>query len=98
MQFEQQRSHVASFIECYMKEHGVSKQEAYIEARKQLTNAWKDMNKEFLQLFQVPTVVLQLIMNFARLACIFKEGDFVNSRSEFKDMITMLFVKPLNVQ
>ncbi|KAH0739191.1 hypothetical protein KY290_037896 [Solanum tuberosum] len=37
--FEQQRSHVASFIECYMKEHGVSKQEAYVEAQKKLANA-----------------------------------------------------------
>ncbi|XP_059299097.1 sesquiterpene synthase 12-like [Lycium ferocissimum] len=39
---EQQRGHVASIIESYMKESGVSKQEAYIEFQKEVTNAWKD--------------------------------------------------------
>ncbi|KAH0640640.1 hypothetical protein KY285_037226 [Solanum tuberosum] len=57
--FEQQRSHVASFIECYMKEYGISKQEAYVEARKKLTNAWKDINEEFLTPSEVPLFVLE---------------------------------------
>ncbi|KAG5588838.1 hypothetical protein H5410_049272 [Solanum commersonii] len=95
--FEQQRSHVASFIEYYMKEYGVSKQEAYVEARKKLTNAWKDMNEEFLTPSEVPLFVLEQVINFARLAYIFKEGDFINTRSEFKDMITLLFVEPVKV-
>ncbi|XP_006358819.1 germacrene C synthase-like [Solanum tuberosum] len=95
--FEQQRSHVASFIECYMKEYGVSKQEARVEARKELTNAWKDMNEEFLRSSEVPTFVLEQVINFARLAYIFKEGDFINTRSEFKNMITLLFVEPVNI-
>ena len=31
LQFEQKRGHVASGIECYMKQNGVSKQEAHDE-------------------------------------------------------------------
>ncbi|PHU21141.1 Germacrene C synthase [Capsicum chinense] len=45
---EQQRKHIASFIECYMKEYRASRQEANAEVEKNLTNAWKDMNTEFL--------------------------------------------------
>ncbi|KAH0640642.1 hypothetical protein KY285_037228 [Solanum tuberosum] len=90
--FEQQRSHV-----CYMKEYGVSKQEAYVEFRKKLTNAWKDINEEFLTPSEVPLFVLEQVINFAHLAYIFKEGDFINTLSEFKDMITLLFVEPVKV-
>lgn len=49
LQVEQQRGHVASFVEYYMKEYGTSKQEAYVEMWKKITNAWKDINKELLR-------------------------------------------------
>nr|XP_016447265.1 PREDICTED: uncharacterized protein LOC107772284 [Nicotiana tabacum] len=67
---EQQRKHIASFIECSMKELGGSKQDAYAEAQKKITNAWKDMNKDFLCSThdKVPTFVLELVINIARLA------------------------------
>uniref|UniRef100_A0A7N2MVS3 Terpene synthase metal-binding domain-containing protein n=1 Tax=Quercus lobata TaxID=97700 RepID=A0A7N2MVS3_QUELO len=45
-EFEQERGHVVLGIECYMKQYGVSKQEAHDEFRKQIMNAWKDKNKE----------------------------------------------------
>ena len=60
MQFEQERGNIASSIECYMKQHGVSEQQAYEEFHKQLENAWKDINEECLR----PTAVL----NFSRAA------------------------------
>nr|XP_016485067.1 PREDICTED: (E,E)-germacrene B synthase-like [Nicotiana tabacum] len=94
---EQQRKHIASFIECYMKEFGGSKQDAYAEAQKKITNAWKDMNKDFLCSTQVPTFVLELVINIARLAYIFEENDFASAQSEFKDKIMLLFVEPVNV-
>ncbi|TYI58058.1 hypothetical protein E1A91_D11G326200v1 [Gossypium mustelinum] len=37
--FEQERGHVSSAVECYMKQHGVSMQEAYNEFYKQINNA-----------------------------------------------------------
>ncbi|KAG5601162.1 hypothetical protein H5410_032532 [Solanum commersonii] len=42
---EQKRAHIPSIIECYMKEYGASKEETYIEFQKEITNAWKDINK-----------------------------------------------------
>ncbi|MFQ6635362.1 hypothetical protein Gotur_011649, partial [Gossypium turneri] len=46
---ERERGHVSSAVECYMKQYGVSMQEAYDELYKQLNNAWKDINEEFLK-------------------------------------------------
>ncbi|MFQ6669277.1 hypothetical protein Gotur_034597 [Gossypium turneri] len=47
--FEQKRGHVSSTVECYMKQHGVSMQEAYNEFYKKINNAWKDINEECLK-------------------------------------------------
>nr|XP_016437571.1 PREDICTED: (E,E)-germacrene B synthase-like [Nicotiana tabacum] len=96
---ERQRKHIASFIECYMKEFGGSKQDAYAEAQKKITNAWEDMNKDFLCSThdEVPTFVLELVINIARVAYIFEENDFASAQGEFKDKINLLFVEPVNV-
>ncbi|KAF2285862.1 hypothetical protein GH714_008471 [Hevea brasiliensis] len=48
-EFEQKREHVASGVECYMKEHGVSEEEVMKLFRKQIANAWKDINEECLK-------------------------------------------------
>ena len=45
---KKKKGHVDLAIECYMKQHGACKQEAYDEFNKELSNAWKDINKEFL--------------------------------------------------
>ncbi|KAM3249912.1 hypothetical protein P3L10_011682 [Capsicum annuum] len=81
-----------------MKEYGASRQEANAEVEKNLTNAWKDMNTEFLHsTHEIPMFVLELVINIARSAYIFKENDFATSQREFKDKITLLFVDPVNV-
>ncbi|XP_060181335.1 sesquiterpene synthase 14b-like [Lycium barbarum] len=93
---EQQREHGASFIECYMKEYGASKQEAYAEALKEITNAWKDLNAEYLRATEVPTIVLDPALNLARLVEILEGDDFTNSKNKLKDVITLLFVDSVN--
>ncbi|KAK9151948.1 hypothetical protein Syun_010257 [Stephania yunnanensis] len=42
---EQKRGHVASALECYMKQHGVSEQAVHDEFDKMLDSAWKDLNE-----------------------------------------------------
>ncbi|CAK9142772.1 unnamed protein product [Ilex paraguariensis] len=66
-QHEQERGHVASAVECYMKQHGASKQEAYAEFDKQVTNAWKDINQECLHPTAVPISFLMRVLNLARV-------------------------------
>ncbi|KAJ9676260.1 hypothetical protein PVL29_024995 [Vitis rotundifolia] len=46
--FEQKRGHVASGIECYMKQYGVSEEQVYSEFHKKVENAWLDINQEFM--------------------------------------------------
>ncbi|KDP31578.1 hypothetical protein JCGZ_14803 [Jatropha curcas] len=41
-EFEQERGHVASAVECCMKQYGVSKQEAYEKLNKIVANIWKN--------------------------------------------------------
>lgn len=93
---EQQREHGASFIECYMKEYRASKQEAYVEARRQIANAWKDINTDYLYAAQVPTFVLEPALNLSRIVDILQEDDFTDSQNFLKDTITLLFVDSVN--
>ncbi|XP_059299095.1 sesquiterpene synthase 9-like isoform X2 [Lycium ferocissimum] len=96
---EQQRGHVASIIESYMKESGASKQEAYIEFQKEVTNAWKDINREFLHPTEVPMFVLERVLNLARVIdTLYQEKDgYTNSKGKLKDMINLLFVESVKI-
>ncbi|KAJ4724505.1 Casbene synthase [Melia azedarach] len=48
-EFEQKRGHVASCMECYMKQYGLSRMDAMEELKRMSTNAWKDLNEESLE-------------------------------------------------
>ncbi|PHU14550.1 (-)-germacrene D synthase [Capsicum chinense] len=61
---EQQREHVASIVECYMNEYGLSKQEAYAEIRKEITNSWKDINEEIICSSKVPITTIGIKSQF----------------------------------
>ncbi|CAI0441021.1 unnamed protein product [Linum tenue] len=54
-EFEQKRGHAASSIQCYMKEHGVGKEEAMAAVRGIAEDDWKIMNGEILRLLNPPT-------------------------------------------
>ncbi|KAG7957473.1 hypothetical protein I3843_11G176800 [Carya illinoinensis] len=41
----QKRGRIASTVECYMRQHNVTGEEAVHELRKQVTDAWKDITK-----------------------------------------------------
>lgn len=82
-----------------MKEYGVSKQEAYVEMRKKITNAWKDINKELLRPTAVPMFILERSLNFSRLADTFLKDDdgYTNPKSKVKDLIASLFVESVDI-
>ncbi|XVF04989.1 hypothetical protein REPUB_Repub05bG0131200 [Reevesia pubescens] len=74
--FEQERDHVASGLEIYMKQYGVSEQEAGEELNKKVENAWKDINQGFLKPVPVPVLVLMRNLNMARVMdCLYQEQD-----------------------
>nr|WNI01934.1 terpene synthase [Psidium guajava] len=65
--YEQERGHSASSVECFMEQYRVTEEEAKEELRKQVVDAWKDMNEEVRRPTVVPKLLLVRILNFARV-------------------------------
>ncbi|XP_047331223.1 sesquiterpene synthase Cop-like [Impatiens glandulifera] len=97
--FEQQREHVASAVECYMNQHDALEELATINLRKQITDAWKDINFECIRPTKVPMNILSRVMNMARyMDMMYKEEDgYTNSKTKAKDYITSILVSEVDV-
>ncbi|KAK8589129.1 hypothetical protein V6N12_023535 [Hibiscus sabdariffa] len=73
--FEQERGHVSSAVECYMKQYGTSMQATYDEFFKQIKDAWKDINEGFLKPTAAPTSALNRILNLTKVIDLFYMGE-----------------------
>ncbi|KAJ4967745.1 hypothetical protein NE237_014446 [Protea cynaroides] len=94
---EQERGHVCSSVECYMKQYSVTEEEACYEFNKRVENAWKDINQGCIKPTAVPMPFLMRIVNLARMIdVIYKHKDgYTNALSVLKEYITLLFIDPL---
>ena len=94
VQFEQERGHVASAIECYVKQYSVSKQQAYDEFNKQIVNAWNEINQGFLVPTSMPILILIRVLNLTRVVdIIYKENDeYTHVGKVMKDNIASLLI------
>ncbi|KAL6514848.1 hypothetical protein OROGR_020427 [Orobanche gracilis] len=98
---EKARGQVASGIECYMKEYGVTEEEAMSKFLEMSTNAWKDSNEEYLR----PSCckyrdVMEKLLNLNRIIKVTyanHEDGFTNPKKLYKHLITALFVEPIQV-
>ena len=99
LQFEQERERVVSGIECYMKQYGVSMQEVHDEFRKQIVNAWKDINKECIRPTEVPVPLLTRVVNLARVMDLFykDEDAYTHLGGVNVEGITSMLVDPIPV-
>ncbi|KAK9269516.1 hypothetical protein L1049_001291 [Liquidambar formosana] len=97
--FEQQRGHVASAVECYMKQHGVSEQEVREEFNRQVTDAWKVVNQECLKPTAVPMLILMRVLNLARMIdVVYKDEDgYTNAGIVLKDSVSSLLTDPVAI-
>ncbi|KAE9588713.1 putative gamma-muurolene synthase [Lupinus albus] len=95
-QFEKERGHVSSALDCYMKQYGVTKQEAIDEFQRQVINVWKDINEECLEPIEVPKSLLERVINMSRATnMLYKEGDgYTHSKGSTKKNIVDLFLNP----
>ncbi|XP_023909257.2 (-)-germacrene D synthase [Quercus suber] len=95
--FEQARGHVASAVECYMAQFGATEEEAINEFRKQVIDAWKDINKESLYPTIVPMPVLMRILNLSRVMdVVYKDQDgYTNAGIVLKDFIRSMLIDPV---
>lgn len=101
IKFEQERGHVASAVECYMKQHGVSEEKACDELNKKVEDAWKDINEELVirPTSGVPGAVLERILNLARVMdFLYKEGDgYTHVGNVAKTGISSLLIDPIPI-
>ncbi|KAJ4705687.1 Valencene synthase [Melia azedarach] len=102
-EFEQKRGHIASAVECYMKQYSVSKEEAVKVLKQEVANAWKDMNEGFILMsnnnnpsWAVSFPLLESILNFVR-ACdfIYKDGERYTHPYLMKDQIASVLKDPM---
>ncbi|KAL6130118.1 hypothetical protein ACLB2K_068499 [Fragaria x ananassa] len=93
--FEQKREHNASAIECYMKQYGATEEEAEVELTKQVNEAWKDINEEWLEATPIPRLLLSLILNFARTSELLYKGEdvYTHSGNVLKGYVASLFIE-----
>ncbi|KAF3450150.1 hypothetical protein FNV43_RR06230 [Rhamnella rubrinervis] len=96
-EFEQKRGHVATGVQCYMKEHGVSKEEVHRVFGEQIDDAWKDINQEFLKSTDIPVPFLIRVLNLSRVIdLLYKDEDaYTHVGKSLRDGITSLLIDPL---
>ena len=82
-----------------MKQHGATEDEAVQEFRKQITDAWKDINEGFIHPTSVPMPVLMRILNLARVMdVVYKNEDgYTNGGAVLKDFVSSLLIDPVAV-
>lgn len=100
LQFEQERGHGASAVECYMKQYGATQEEAVVEFKKRVTYACKDINSECLQPTAVPMPLLMRVVNLARtFHFVYKDGTdcYTNSGTKMKKILTSVLVDPVPI-
>ncbi|KAJ4841349.1 hypothetical protein Tsubulata_041365 [Turnera subulata] len=101
-EIEQERGNVASTVECYMKEYGVSKEEAHEVIKKFIEDDWKYINEEFMKEDgAIPKKILKIFLGYARVMEALY-GDFSNnwydvSNTTTKEMMEALLVNPIPV-
>ncbi|MED6158283.1 hypothetical protein PIB30_031340 [Stylosanthes scabra] len=98
-ELEQKRGHVASYLECYMKEYDVSREEAIKEAEKRVSDAWKDINEECLMPTKVPMLFLIRPLNMTRfIGVMYKnEDNYTHSKGLMKKYIQDLLIDPVPI-
>ncbi|KAF8029949.1 hypothetical protein BT93_E2386 [Corymbia citriodora subsp. variegata] len=97
---EQERGDAASSVECFMKQYGVTEEEAMEVLRKQVVDAWKDINEELCHPTAVPTFLLVRILNYSRTFHVIyndEKDHYSHAGTRFKELVTSLLVNPLPI-
>ncbi|XP_060191001.1 sesquiterpene synthase 15b-like isoform X2 [Lycium barbarum] len=86
-------------LECYMKEYGVTKEEANTDIRKIIENSWKDINRGCLKPTAVPRILLMPVLNLARMSefAYTDEDAYTFSKNNFREAVSMVLVDPITL-
>ncbi|KAG9454161.1 hypothetical protein H6P81_007065 [Aristolochia fimbriata] len=96
--FEQQRGHVESTVECFMRERGLTEKEVVDLFRQYYAVAWKDINQGCMKPTPYPTKLITRPVNLARVMEVLYEDNkdgYTFSHGRTKAMISSLVVDPI---
>ncbi|KAL5151663.1 putative terpene synthase 2 [Glycine soja] len=95
--FEQQRVHVASAVECCMKQYNISQAEAYHLIHNDVEDGWKVINEECLKSNDIPKSVLDCVVNLARMSMVSYENhqDKFTNGELLKGYVSSLLMDPM---
>ncbi|KAF7123140.1 hypothetical protein RHSIM_Rhsim12G0120300 [Rhododendron simsii] len=89
---EDERSHVTTGVDCYMKQYAVSRAEAIGELLKIIENAWIDINEEMMRPTMISRDLVIRVLNFTRLyGVVYKYNDGYTQPECGKDSIIALY-------
>ncbi|KAG4980491.1 hypothetical protein AAZX31_12G129700 [Glycine max] len=96
----EERRHVASSIESYMKQHNTSRQDAINKLLEMVKSAWKDINEACLNPTEVPMNFLLRVVNLVRMIdVLYKDEDnYTNAGGLMKDYIKTLLVNKMSAR
>lgn len=88
------RGYVPNAVNCYMRQYGVTKQEAVRELHKFVIDADKAINEELLKTIGVSRLVLKALMNFSQVIALCYNGyeGFTDPEEKIKEYMTLLLV------
>ncbi|XP_074318954.1 (-)-drimenol synthase-like [Silene latifolia] len=97
---EKNRDHVASAVECYMSQYGVSEEEAEEKLRDLVEEAWKDLNQEMFRPTKLPRPLMTRILNLSRVIEVFYrlgDDDYTVVSENMKEKIHAVLIDPVMV-
>ncbi|CAA3011497.1 vetispiradiene synthase 2-like [Olea europaea subsp. europaea] len=97
---EKERGQIATGIESYMKENQVTKEVAVDKFFEMVTNAWKDINEEYMRPTSSPREILMRILNLERIIDVTYKGNedgYTQPQKVLKPHIISLFIDLVEV-
>ncbi|CAL4946416.1 unnamed protein product [Urochloa decumbens] len=90
---------VASSFECYMKEHGMTAEDAIAAFAKMVEHAWRRINRACIELDHGILPAAQIVVNMTRtLETLYHGGtDAYTFSGNLKEIVTSLFLKDLDL-
>ncbi|XP_073279190.1 germacrene A synthase-like isoform X2 [Primulina huaijiensis] len=97
---EKERCQKSTGIDCYMKDYGVTMEEAMNKIEEMATDAWKDVNENFKRPFPCSKEVLMIILNITRVIdVVYKnnEDGYTHPEKVIKPLIVAMYIEPFKI-
>ncbi|KAF4350760.1 hypothetical protein G4B88_000907 [Cannabis sativa] len=84
------------YHKCYIKQYGVTDEEAIEKLNEQVNDSWKDLNEDLLYPIAIPRPLLMRVLNLVRVNHeMYREGDGFTQPTLLKNLIDTLIINPI---